>query len=523
MDKKLESVNSKEIPNKEDSNVDNHSDDNTAVEINDEGFDLFKRGGMTDNVDEAESKRVARKLDYHLLPVLFVLYGINYVDKASLGWAAVLGTFETDVHVDVGDRYSWASAIFYYGYLGAQYPASYCLQKFPVGKVIASTTIFWGILMLCHMACTSYGGILACRFLLGVSEAPISGGFILFLSQFYTRKEQVGRTMVFGSSQGVFYVIFGFISYGLGHVTDAKLSEWQLVFLVLGICSLLIGAVWFAFIPDTPAKARFLTEEEKIIAVKRVSKNMMGMSTHNWDWKQTFECFRDPKTLFLSGFLIFTMIPNGGLTNFGNQVLAGIVHNRLESIVVGIGQSFFSSGQMLIYSIFSLKYNNFRTIGMSAPLLLAIAGLSAVYATEDHGAKWGRVFAYWMINSYAVTWPFALATFGSNFAGHTKRASMSMILLLAFSVGNIIGPFCFHSKDAPKYTSALATNLGCFCAAFVIAVLLRFYLMWENKRRDKKYGVVDMEGLDEDERLEGILNGMKDQTDISNKQFRYVL
>lgn len=159
---------------------------------------------------------------------------------------------------------------------------------------------------------------------------------------------------------------------------------------------------------------------------------------------------------------------------------------------------------------------------MSFPLLLAIAGLSAVYATEENGAKWGRVFAYWMINSYAVTWPFCLSMFGSNYAGHTKRASFSMILLIFFSVGNIIGPFCFKESDAPRYTNALATILACFCICVLVAVLLRFYLIWENKRRDKKYGKVDMTG-DEDDRVEGILNGMKDETDIANKQFRYVL
>lgn len=489
--------------------------------IQDEAFDIYKQGGMNDFVDPVESARVARKLDWHMLPILCVLYGINYVDKAALSWA-VLFTFQEDLGL-VGNQYSWVSSIFYFGYLGAQYPASYLLQRFPVGKVICASAIGWGTIMLAHMGCTNYAGILVCRFLLGVFEAPVSGGFVLFCSLFYTRKEQVGRTMVWGSMQGIFNVIFGFVSYGLGHATNASLKEWQLIYLVLGLCSFLIAIIWFFVIPDSPGKARFLNEEDKIIAVKRVSKNMMGTSTHEWKWSQTWDCIMDPKTWFMIGFIIFSMIPNGGLTNFGSLVLNSIVHNNLQSIAVGVGSSFFSSGQMLIFSIFAIKYNNFRTIGMSFPLLLAIAGLSAVYATEDgNHAKWGRVFAYWMINSYAVTWPFALSMLGSNYAGHTKRASMSMILLIFFAVGNIIGPFCFTNADAPRYTKALATNLGCFCACFVIAVGLRFYLIFENRRRDKKYGAVDAT-VSEDERLEGILNGMKDQTDTSNKQFRYVL
>ncbi|KAG7886135.1 hypothetical protein KL936_005052 [Ogataea polymorpha] len=487
--------------------------------IKDVGYELYQEGGANDEVDSAESTRIARKLDIHMMWVLCTLYGINYVDKAALAWA-VLFTFEEDLGL-TGSDYSWVSSIFYFGYLGAQLPASYLLQRFPVGKVICLSSFAWGIIMLAHIGCKNYAGILVCRFLLGVFEAPVSGGFVLFTSLFYTRKEQVSRTMYWGSMQGIFYVIFGFITYGLGHAHNSSLKEWQLVYLVLGLCSVAIAFVWFALIPDSPDKARFLSKEEKIIAVKRVSKNMMGVKTNDWKYSQVWDCLIDPKTWFMIAFIIFSMIPNGGLTNFGSLVLKSIVHNRVQSIAIGVGSSFFSSGQMLIYSVLSMKYNNLRTIGMSAPLLLAIAGLSAVYATEDHGAKWGRVFAYWMINSYAVTWPFALSIIGSNYAGHTKRATMSMLLLIFFAVGNIIGPFCFTSEDAPKYTKALATNLGCFCACFVIAVLLRLYLIWQNRRRDAKYGPVAE--LTEDERQQGIINGMKDLTDTENKEFRYVL
>ncbi|CAH2352058.1 allantoate permease [[Candida] railenensis] len=499
------------------------------LKIKDRGFELFKEavGNEKVEVDPKESSKVARKLDLYMLPIMFILYGINYVDKAALGWA-VLFTFEADLHL-TGDDYSWVSSIFYFGYLGAQYPASYCLRRFPVGKVIGITTVCWSFIMLAHMGCKNYAGILVCRFLLGVFEAPISGGFVLFCSLFYTRKEQIARTMWWGSSQGIFYVIFGLVSYGLGHATNSALSEWQLIYLVLGLCSFVIGVAWLYFIPDTPLDAKFLTEEEKIVAVHRVASNMMGAATqgdNKWDWSQVREClFKDPKTWMLIAFILFSMLPNGGLTNFGSLVLDSIVHGRLETIAVGIGSSFFSSGQMLIFSFFARKYNNFRTIGMTFPMLLAIAGLSAVYATDNNpGAKkWGRVFAYWMINSYAVTWPFTLSFLGSNFAGHTKRATMSMVLLIFFAVGNIIGPFCFTSSDAPKYTKALATNLGCFCACFVIGVLLRFYLIRENKIRNTKYGVISTNDFDEDERMEGILNGMKDMTDLSNKSFRYVL
>ncbi|CUM67435.1 uncharacterized protein PRCAT00005131001 [Priceomyces carsonii] len=492
--------------------------------------DKFENGIQKDNIEvyikkddegftEDESLKVARKIDWHILWILCILYGINYVDKAALGWA-VLFTFEEDLKLE-GDDYSWVSAIFYFGYLGAQYPSSYVLQRFPVGKVICVSTFFWGAIMLAHIGSHNYAGILVCRFLLGVFEAPVTSGFVLFTSTFYTRKEQVSRTMYWGSMQGIFYIIFSFISYGLGHVTKSVLNEWRLIYLVLGLCSVVASVIWFFFVPDSPEKAKFLSVREREVALLRVAKNMTSIKEQKWNFSQVWECAFDPKVYFIMTYIIFCMIPNGGLTNFGTMVLSSIVKNRVQSIAISVGSSFFSSGQMLIYSLLSQKYKNLRTIGMTAPLIVAIAGVSSVYGTESHGNKWGRMVAYWMINSYAATWPFALNVVGVNFAGQTKRAAVSLILLIFFSVGNIIGPFCFKSSDAPKYSKALATIIGCFCAAFFIGVTLRLYLIWENRRRDKLYG--DAEKILEDERVEGIINGLKDQTDLENVDFRYVL
>jgi hypothetical protein len=95
----------------------------------DEGFDIFVANQDRHFTDE-ESRRVARKLDWHLLPCMCVFYGLNYVDKVIMGWA-VLFTFKEDLGL-VGNQYSWASSVFYFGYLAAQYPANFLLQRFGI-------------------------------------------------------------------------------------------------------------------------------------------------------------------------------------------------------------------------------------------------------------------------------------------------------------------------------------------------------------------------------------------------------
>jgi ACS family allantoate permease-like MFS transporter len=74
------------------------------------------------------------------------LYGLNYVDKVAMGWA-VLFDFRQDLNLK-GDEYSWSSSMFYFGYLVAQYPANYILQRYSTVRVLSISTIGWGALMI---------------------------------------------------------------------------------------------------------------------------------------------------------------------------------------------------------------------------------------------------------------------------------------------------------------------------------------------------------------------------------------
>jgi ACS family allantoate permease-like MFS transporter len=107
---------------------------------------------------------------------------------------------------------------------------------------------------------------------------------------------------------------------------------------------------------------------------------------------------------------------------------------------------------------------------------------------------------------------------GQNVAGHTKRATTNTMLLVMFAAGNIAGPFLFRTQDAPGYVLAITTIVVFFCLAFFSAIALRLYMIYENRRRDRVYGIVDT-----NEKVEGMRLGMHDRTDLENTDFRYVL
>lgn len=156
--------------------LENETEENS--EIHDKAFSILK-GHIEEAFTEEENKKVRRKIDLRILPLITLVYGMNYVDKAALSWA-VMFNLKKDIHID-GNQYSWISAIFYFGYLGAEYPANYIIHKFSVSKIICIVCLVWGVLLFGHVGVKNYGGMLVIRFLLGVSEAPISAACINYV------------------------------------------------------------------------------------------------------------------------------------------------------------------------------------------------------------------------------------------------------------------------------------------------------------------------------------------------------
>jgi MFS family permease len=145
----------------------------------DETYNLYRKEDIQ-NVDQQEANRVLRKIDLHILPLLMTTYMLQYLDKSSINFASVFG-LQKGTHLH-GQQYSWLSSIFYLGYLVAQYPAGYALQRLPTGKFIGVSTIAWGVLIITTPACKNFARVGANRFLLGVTEAVVNPGFVLVMA-----------------------------------------------------------------------------------------------------------------------------------------------------------------------------------------------------------------------------------------------------------------------------------------------------------------------------------------------------
>ncbi|GME85056.1 unnamed protein product [Ambrosiozyma monospora] len=374
--------------------------------------------------------------------------------------------------------------------------------------------------MLGHLGLKSYAGLCVVRFLLGISEAPVSAACITYIGNWYTKDEQPFRFLCFASGQGGLYILFSLVAYGVAHA-GGSLLHWKYIYLILAFVSLILGTMFYFMMPALPQNAKFLTPEERVIAAKRVAGNMTGIKTIQWQNYQVWHAIKDPKTYLLCLYMFFSMIPNGGLTNFNTLVLKSFNFDSYTTLLVNIPWSVFSAGQMWVWAATGLYFKNQRVAGLIIPMVIAIIGMAIVYGTENSEGvnKWGRVFAYWMINSCSAAFPFIMNLTGQLVSGHTKQSFTNAVVLISFAVGNIVGPFCFNASDAPRYSKGLATIMGTFAACIIIGCMLGGVIFYENKTRNKKHGDPSK---DENLKLEGIINGLQDKTDLENPHFRFV-
>ena len=160
----------------------------------------------------------------------------------------------------------------------------------------------------CGAAAKNYQTLLVSRVFLGIFEATIGPSLMLISSQWYTKPEQAPRFSFWYLGLGLGQIIGGAVSYGFQHIVSdtSKLAGWRVMFLTLGAVTVLIGILTVLFLPDTPMKARWLSDTEKVALLKHVSVNQTGIQNRKFRASEILEALRDPQLwlLLLSVILV---------------------------------------------------------------------------------------------------------------------------------------------------------------------------------------------------------------------------
>lgn len=207
--------------------------------------------------DEALISRVA----WRVMPLVVLVYLIAIIDRANVGFAKL--QMVADLHMTEAS-YGLASSLFFIGYLIVEVPSTLAVNKYGARRWLARIMFTWGLCTVLLGFNTSSSMFYVLRFLLGLAEAGAYPGLIFYISLWFPQSHRVRMmgVLTLGSAFGnMFGSLLGGPLLDLGGTLG--LAGWQWVFIATGLPAILLcAALWFG-LPDTPAKAKFLTDAER--------------------------------------------------------------------------------------------------------------------------------------------------------------------------------------------------------------------------------------------------------------------
>ncbi|KAK6078444.1 allantoate permease [Seiridium cupressi] len=456
-----------------------------------------------------EEKKLIRKVDWHIIPILFVCATLSGLDKTAISAAAIYG-LKTDLHLS-GQDYSWVGSAPFFGGLAFMGPAAYCLQKVPAVTFFSINVFMWGVCSMCMAACTSFGGLFVCRFLLGGFEALLIPAVTLLVAMWYRPEEQPKRNSIILNV--IAPIINGFIAWLCGY-HKGSFAAWKIIFLAIGAFSSLWALVTFLFLPNNPLDAKWLSDQEKYIIIQRKAADNTGMETKKFKMEQVWEAALDIKT-WLIWFAIIALqtndlkVPNGGLTTFNTLIISGLGFDSLHTSLLAMPPGAMSTLSGIALSYLAATTRRYRTPIIVVAILLPLLGAVLCYSLPRTNLA-GQLIGLYILYTYWAPYVTLVSVYQANIAGHTKKIVLFAWYYVAWAIGNIIGPQTFREDQAPAYTGGTVAMIVCYVVAIILIMTYGFVCRRKNTARASAI-----------ENQVAIEHDWLDETDIQNHGFKY--
>ena len=215
-------------------------------------------------------ERAFRKATRRLIPFLFLIYVVAYLDRVNVSFAQLqleedLGFSDTIFGIGAG--------IFSLGYVIFGVPSNLALERFGARRWLAGIMIVWGVISAAMMFIDGAASFYVLRFLLGAAEAGFFPGIILFLTWWFPERERTRVIALFLTAVSAAYVVGGPLSGGLLELDGfLGLDGWQWLFLVEGIPAVVLGVVTLRYLDERPRDAEWLEAEEREFLAREVER-----------------------------------------------------------------------------------------------------------------------------------------------------------------------------------------------------------------------------------------------------------
>ncbi|KAE8356817.1 major facilitator superfamily domain-containing protein [Aspergillus coremiiformis] len=430
--------------------------------------------------------KLRRRIDCLIMPLVILVYLMNYIDRNNYA-AAKLQGLQEDLHIN-DQQYQTGLSILFVGYILMQVPSNLLLNY--MGKpslYLGFFTTAWGLVSTVTSQVKGYGGIVACRFILGLVEAPFFAGVLFYLSKWYTKKELALRMSIFYSGSLLSGAFGNLIAAGIlnGLQGHRGIAAWQWLYIIEGSITMVVGLTVAVLLPDFPDTWKLLSPEMKHVANRRLAIEAAEADIDEAGKMSQVKglklAFSDIKTYALA-IAYMSITGASGFQNYFPTLTKTLGYNKIVSLLLVAPPYLFMVVYSLAHSYMSDRLGS-RFWFFVYPIPITIVGFVIFMATDGFGPRYFSFFL--MIFVFAQN-----GTVFSWIANAIPRPPAKRAAAYAFinSVGNsasIWTPYTYRNQDGPYYRPAMATCIGLQVLGGVMAVLLYFHLQTLNKRLDR--------------------------------------
>ncbi|KAI9926087.1 hypothetical protein MW887_004548 [Aspergillus wentii] len=400
-------------------------------------------------LDPRDERRVIRKCDSHVVPVLMVLYLLAFLDRINIGNARLQG-LEGDLNMD-GSDYNIALFIFFIPYILFEVPCNMIMKRIAPSTWISSIMVLWGIVTVCQGFVQNRGGLIACRFLIGVFEAGFLPGCVYLISMYYKRYELQWRLNLFFSASILSGAVSGLLAYGLSYMDGIRgYSSWRWIFILEGIATVVIAAIAKLFIVDWPETARFLSEADREILLVRLKTDQQRYRMDRLNKTAVRHILGDGK-IYL-GTLMYLGVLNTGYAAsfFMPSILKDMGWTSLMAQVMSV-PIYIAAAVMTLLSALLSDYLRHRFAFALSGCLVATIGYAILLGQQSvpTGAKYFALYA--ITGGGYVAQPILIGWLSNNLSGHYKQAIASAFQIGFGNYGGLVASNIFLSSEAPLY------------------------------------------------------------------------
>ncbi|KAK3381098.1 major facilitator superfamily transporter [Podospora didyma] len=440
------------------------------------------RTGLAEEADEgeAEARRINRRIDVALVPLLSLLYLLNGLDRSNIGNAQTQG-FTDDIGV-LPDDLNHAVSLFFVAFVLFQVPSSIVGRWIGPNNWIPIIMFLWGLVTFAHAFIRGRDQLIAMRVLIGVLEAGFYPTAVAYLASFYRPYDLATRLASFFGMYAIAGAFSGLLAYGIFQIDHPELKTWQLLFILEGTVTCILALAAWAWLPTGPDTAWFLSKQERSFLVDRVRRDSPE-SVEVRDrkecslWQDITETVRDWKPWFMLMCNICASVPTTAFSVFLPLVVEGMGYSAIEANLMSVPPAICGAMGLYLFAWSSDRQAE-RGYHIMAAIVLALSGLVVVICSGSNDIKYVGLCVF-LFGSYAppsltVAW----------LSDNTPRPGQRAVVLGVNGLGNlagVIGSQVFRAEYAPGYRTPFLTTLAFAAAALVGYLSYRLTLQAVNK------------------------------------------